>query len=338
MKRRRLGRSGLVVSEVALGSMTFGSMADEKTSLAILDRAFDAGVDFVDAAETYPVPPDPKWAGRTEEILGKWLASKPRDAVIVATKVAGPSGGWFQAPVRAGRTALDRHHIERALEASLRRLGTDHVDLYQTHWPDAGLPIEQTLEALDRLVEEGKVRAVGCSNESAYGLTRSLWMADRHATARFETIQNHFNLLNRRFEDELAGVCRGEGVSLLAYSPLAGGVLSGKYQGGAWPEGARFTRYQAGTPRTQSMARRFVSERTLAATARFAEVAREHDLALPGFAVAWTLAHDFLGATIVGATSVAQLDATLAAAEVTLPKEALDAVDRISKEIRHPMG
>jgi aryl-alcohol dehydrogenase-like predicted oxidoreductase len=338
VKRRRLGRSGLVVSEIALGTMTFGSMADERESLAILDRAFDAGVDFVDAAETYPVPPDPKWAGRTEEIVGKWLAGKPRDAVIVATKVAGPSGGWFQAPVRSGRTGLDRHSIERALEASLRRLGTDHVDLYQTHWPDAGLPVEETLEALDRLVEEGKVRAVGCSNESAYGLTRSLWMADRHATVRHETIQNHFNLLNRRFEDELAAVCRGEGVSLLAYSPLAGGVLSGKYQGGAWPEGARFSRYRDGSPRTQSMTRRFVSERTLAATARFAELARQHGLALPTFAVAWTLGHDCLGATIVGATSVAQLDATLAAAEVTLPKEALEAVDRISKEIRYPMG
>jgi aryl-alcohol dehydrogenase-like predicted oxidoreductase len=338
VKRRRLGRSGLVVSEIALGTMTFGSMADEKASLAILDRAFDAGVDFVDAAETYPVPPDPKWAGRTEEILGKWLATKPRDAVVVATKVAGPSGGWFQAPVRAGRTALDRHSIERALETSLRRLGTDYVDLYQTHWPDAGLPIEQTLEALDRLVEEGKVRAVGCSNESAYGLTRSLWMAERHATARFESIQNHFNLLNRRFEDELAAVCRGEGVSLLAYSPLAGGVLSGKYLDGAWPEGARFTRYKDGSPRTQSMTRRFVSERSLEATARFAALAKQHDLELPTFAVAWTLAHDFLGATIVGATSAAQLDATLAAARVTLPAEALEAADRISKEIRYPMG
>jgi aryl-alcohol dehydrogenase-like predicted oxidoreductase len=338
VKRRRLGRSGLVVSEIALGTMTFGSMADEAASLAILDRAFDAGVDFVDAAETYPVPPDPKWAGRTEEILGKWLATKPRDAVVVATKVAGPSGGWFQAPVRAGRTALDRHSIERALEASLRRLGTDYVDLYQTHWPDAGLPIEHTLEALDRLVEEGKVRAIGCSNETAYGLTRSLWMADRHATARFETIQNHFNLLHRRFEDELAAVCRAEGTSLLAYSPLAGGVLSGKYLGGAWPAGARFTRYRDGSPRTQSMTRRFVSERTLAATARFAELAQEHGLALPAFAVAWTLAHDFLGATIVGATSVAQLHETLAGADVTLAPEALEAVDRISKEIRYPMG
>jgi aryl-alcohol dehydrogenase-like predicted oxidoreductase len=338
VKRRRLGRSGLVVSEIALGTMTFGSMADERESLAILDRAFDAGVDFVDSAETYPVPPDPRWAGRTEEIVGKWLASKPRDAVILATKVAGPSGGWFQAPVRAGRTALDRHSIERALEASLRRLGTDYVDLYQTHWPDAGLPIEQTLEALDRLVEEGKVRAVGCSNESAYGLTRSLWMADRHATVRFESIQNHFNLLNRRFEDELAAVCRGECLSLLAYSPLAGGVLSGKYQGGDWPEGARFSRYRDGSPRTQSMTRRFVSERTLEATARFAEVAQAHGLALPTLAVAWTLAQDFLGSTIVGATSVGQLDATLAAASVTLSKEALEAVDRVSKEIRHPMG
>ena len=235
MKQRRLGRSGLVVSEIGMGTMTFGSMADEAESLRILDTAFDRGVDFIDAAEMYPVPPDAKWVGRTEEICGKWLSGKPRDSVIVASKVAGPLGGWFEAPIRHGKTGLDRRNIEAACDESLRRLGTDYIDLYQTHWPDPGLPIEETLEALDRLVELGKVRAVGCSNQSCYGLTESVWKAERIGSSRYETIQNNYSLLNRRFEDELAECCRQQGISLLPYSPLAGGVLSGKYQGDAWP-------------------------------------------------------------------------------------------------------
>jgi aryl-alcohol dehydrogenase-like predicted oxidoreductase len=338
MRRRRLGRTGLVVSEIGLGTMTFGSMADESASLRILDRAFDAGVNFLDTAEIYPVPPDEKWVFRTEEICGKWLQGRPRDAVLVATKVAGPAGGWFQSPLRSGHSALDRHHIGRAVEGSLRRLGTDYIDLYQTHWPDRGLPFDETLEALDRLVEEGKVRAVGCSNETAYGLVKSLWTADRLGTVRFETIQNSWSLLNRRFEDELAEVCRREHVSLLAYGPLAAGVLCGKYQGGAWPEGARFTRYRDHSERTRTMTRRFVNERTLAATERFATLAREEGLAPATFATAWTLSFDFLGSALIGATDPAQLDETLAAAEVTLSAEALRACDAISREIRYPMG
>jgi aryl-alcohol dehydrogenase-like predicted oxidoreductase len=241
VKKRSLGRTGLSVSEICLGTMTFGSMADEKTAHRCLDMAFDAGVDFIDIAEVYPVPPDPSYAGVTEEICGRWLANRSRDEVIVATKVAGPGGGWFRGPVRAGHTALDRHNIERAVEASLRRLRTDYIDLYQTHWPDGNVPIEHTLEALDRLVEEGKIRAIGCSNESAYGVMKALWHADRAGTVRYETIQNNFSLLNRRFEDELANVCRKEQLSCLPYSPIGAGVLSGKYQGGAWPAGARFT-------------------------------------------------------------------------------------------------
>jgi aryl-alcohol dehydrogenase-like predicted oxidoreductase len=318
--------------------MTFGSMADEAESLACLDKAFDAGVNFVDAAEIYPVPPDRRWAGRSEEICGKWLAGRSRDSVVLATKVAGPMGGWFLGPVREGNTGLDRHNIERAVEASLRRLGTDYVDLYQTHWPDSDYPIEETLEALDRLVEQGKVRALGCSNESAYGLTKSLWMSDRHGTARHQTIQNNFSLINRRFEDELATVCRKEGVSLLAYSPIAGGVLSGKYQDGAWPEGARFTRYKDDSPRTQVMSQRFVSERTLAATARVHEIARGCGIPPVTFAIAWTLTKDFLGATIIGVTHRDQLDEHLAAAEAKIPEDALLACDRLAKEIRYPLG
>jgi aryl-alcohol dehydrogenase-like predicted oxidoreductase len=337
MRTRRLGRTGLVVPEIGLGTMTFGSMADEATSLRCLDMAFDAGVNFIDCAEVYPVPPDPKWAGRSEEICAKWLAGRPRDAVIVATKVAGRGGGWFQAPVRSNQTGLDRHHIERAVEASLTRLGTDYVDLYQTHWPDPHVQIEDTLEALDRLVEQGKVRAVGCSNQDAHGLMKSLWMADRNGSVRYETIQNNYSLNARRFEDELATVCRREQVSLLAYSPIGGGVLSGKYLDAAWPEGARFTRYRAGAPRNRVMTERFVNERTLASTARFAELAKELGMSPVTFAVAWVLTHDFVGSALVGVTSPEQLGAHLAAADAKLPPETLAAVDRISKEIRYPM-
>ena len=275
MKQRRLGRTGLVVSEICLGTMTFGNQADERTSHAILDRAYEAGVDFLDIAEVYPVPPDFKYAGRSEEFVGRWMADKPRDGLFIATKVAGPGAGWFLAPVRANHTALDRHHIERAVDGSLRRLGTDYIDLYQTHWPDRGVPIDETLEALSSVVEAGKVRYVGCSNETAYGLTKSLGVSEAHGTARYETIQNNFSLLNRRFEDELANVCRRERVSLLPYSPIAGGVLSGKYQGGAFPEGARFSRYRANDQRGRIMTRRFINEKTLASTERFAKIAAE---------------------------------------------------------------
>ncbi len=338
MKQRRLGRSGISVSEIGLGTMTFGSMADEATSLAILDAAFDRGVDFIDAAEVYPVPPDPKYAGATETICGKWLAGRPRDSVIVASKVAGPGGGWFRGPVRSGKTALDRHHIERAVEASLRRLQTDYIDLYQTHWPDPDYPVELTLEALDRLVEEGKVRAIGCSNESAYGLTKSLWMSDRGGLARHDTIQNNFSLLNRRFEDELANVCRREQVSLLAYSPIGAGVLSGKYLDGAWPPGARFTQYRDHDVRTKTMTARFVSEATLAVTRRVGEIARDCGHSPVAFSVAWTLTRDFVGSTLIGATRLDQMDELLAGADVEIPDDALAAVDRLAKEIRYPMG
>jgi aryl-alcohol dehydrogenase-like predicted oxidoreductase len=338
VRQRRLGRSGLVVSEICMGTMTFGSMADERTSHAILDRAFDAGVDFYDVAEVYPVPPDPKWAGASEEIVGHWLATKRRDAVLIATKVAGPGGGWFQAPVRANKTSLDRHHIERAVEGSLRRLGTDYLDLYQTHWPEPDLPIEETLEGLARVVEAGKVRVIGCSNQTTYGLVKSLWAADVRGLPRYETIQNNFSLLNRRFEDAHAEVCRREQVSLLPYSPIAGGVLSGKYQDGARPKGARFSFYAEHSPRTQAMTRRFVNEKTLASTARFATIAREAGLAPVTLAVAWTLAHDFVGSTIVGATRAEQLDDALAAADVQLTAEVLAACDAVSREIMYPMG
>jgi len=338
MKRRRLGRSGLLVSEVCLGTMTFGSMADEAASRRILDRAVDGGVDFLDVAETYPVPPDPKWAGVSEEIVGRWLAGRPRESLFIATKIAGPSGGWFQAPVRHGRTALDRHAIARAIDGSLKRLGTDYVDLYQTHWPDPDLPIDETLEGLARVIDAGKVRAIGCSNESAYGLTKSLWAADVRGFPRYDTIQNNFSLLNRRFEDALAEVCRREQVSLLPYSPIGGGVLSGKYLDGAKPAKARFSYYADHSPRTQAMTKRFVNDKTLESTRRFGQIARDAGIAPVTLAVAWSLAHDFVGSTIIGATEAAQLDDALAGADVKLTDDVRRACDEVSKALLYPMG
>jgi aryl-alcohol dehydrogenase-like predicted oxidoreductase len=321
-----------------MGTMTFGNQADEKTAFRIMDMAFEAGVDFYDTAEMYPVPPDTRYVGATEEIVGRWMKTKNRDELIIATKVAGPSHVWIQAPLRGGKTGLDRHHIMRAVEGSLKRLDTDYIDLYQTHWPDWGVPPEETLIALDELVRSGKARILGCSNETGYGLTKNLWASDVHGVARFETIQNNFSLNNRRFEDELAQACRAESVSLIPYSPLAGGVLSGKYNGGAFPEGARFSLYQEMPPRQQAMLHRFVNERTLASTERFAEIAAELAMSVVTLAIAWSKQHDFVASTIVGATSAEQVPDLLAAAEVTLPPEALQKIDAVSRELRYPMG
>lgn len=338
MGQKRLGRSAIVVSDICMGTMTFGSGADEAMSHRILDKSFDAGINFYDTAENYPVPPKPEWAGRTEEIFGRWLKTKDRDAVIVATKVSGPSHGWIKSAQRAGMTALDRHNIVRAIEASLKRLGTDYVDLYQTHWPDHGVGYEETLRALDDLVQEGKVRVIGCSNETTWGLTKSVAVAEREGTVRYETIQNNFSLNNRRFEDELAQACRQEGVSLIPYSPLAGGVLSGKYNGGATPEGARFSNYLKLGGRQAVMAQRFVNPKSLAATEKFGEIAKEAGMSLVTLATAWSKQHDFVASTIVGATHEDQLPDIFAASDLTLGKDVLDAINKVSKEILYPMG
>ena len=338
MQTKRLGRSAIVVSKICMGTMTFGSQADEATSFRILDKAFEAGVNFYDTAENYPVPPSEDWAGRTEEILGRWLKTKRRDAVLLATKVCGPSHSWIRGSQRAGMTALDRHNITHAIEASLRRLGTDYVDLYQTHWPDKDARYEEALGALDDLVREGKVRVTGCSNETAWGLMNSLAVSDREGFARYDTIQNNFSLNNRRFEDELALVCRQEGVSLIPYSPLAGGVLSGKYNGGARPEGARFSKYLEMGGRQAAMSQRFINERTLALTERYGAIAAEAGMSLVTLATAWSKQHDFVASTIVGATTEAQLDEILAAADLTLDAPLLEKIDAASKETLYPMG
>lgn len=339
MEQRRLGTSGLVVSEICMGTMTFGLQADEKTGFRVMDRAFDAGIDFYDTAEVYPVPPSAELAGDTEEIVGRWLKTKPRDGVIIATKIAGAAHGWFNPPIRNGKAALDRRHIKVAVEGSLRRLQTDYIDLYQIHWPDHGMRPEDTLEALDELVKEGKVRTIGTSNDNAYGVMKSLWTSDRENLTRIDTIQNNFSLNNRRFEDELADICRREQVSLLPYSPIGGGVLSGKYNDGATPDGARFSDYLVnGGPRQKAMARRFVNPRSLESTRRFMEIADKAGIDPVTLAVAWSKQHDFVASTIVGVSAEAQLDPILAAAGLKLDQDTLEAIDAVSLEIPYPMG
>ena len=339
MERRRLGRSGIVVSEICLGTMTFGSQLDEAASFQVMDHAFEHGIDFLDTAEIYPVPPKAEWMNRTEEIVGKWLKTKDRDEIILATKVCGPGHGWFMPPVRKGKTAVDRHHIRQAIEGSLRRLGTDYIDLYQVHWPDHDFGYEETLTTLTGLQEAGMIRVFGSSNETAWGAMKANQVAQANHLSRYDTIQNNFSINNRRFEDALADICRREGISLLPYSPIGGGVLSGKYNNGALPEGARFSEYlKQGDERQRIMAERFVNEKSLATTAELIELAKEHDMDVVTLAVAWSKQHDYVASTIVGANSIEQLKPSLAAADLKLSDAVLQTIDAISERFPYPMG
>lgn len=339
MEQRRLGKSGIVVSEICMGTMTFGSQLDEKASFEVMNYAYENGIDFFDTAEIYPVPPKAEWVHRTEEIVGKWLQGKDRSSLILATKVVGPGHGWFRPPVRNGKTSLDRYHIRTAIEGSLRRLQTDYVDLYQTHWPDHDFGYEETLEVLTELQEEGKIRVFGSSNETEWGTMKANQTAKELGLSRYETIQNNFSINNRRFEDALADICRREQISLLPYSPIAGGVLSGKYNDGQLPVGARFSEYLKGEGERQlKMAQRFVNEKSLATTAELIELSKKHDLDVVTLAVAWSKQHDFVASTIIGANSIEQLKPSLAAADLTLSDEILASIDAISAKYPYPMG
>jgi len=338
MDYRYIGRSGLRVSPICLGTMTFGSQCDEKNAFAIMDKAYDAGVNFFDTAELYPVPPETKLAGLTEEMVGRWLKTKPRDSLILASKVAGAASGWFVPPIRHGLTAIDRFHIERAIEGSLKRLGTDYIDLYQMHWPDTIVPIEESMRAFDALVKSGKVRYIGTSNDTARGTMKSVMVSKYEKLARFESIQNNFSLLNRRDLTEIGALCREEKISLLPYSPLGGGVLSGKYNQSSEAKG-RFSDYvKSPNQRQRLMASRFLNDKTLASTQEYLRIAHEAGLDPVTMAIAWSKQFDFVASTIIGATVPEQLDATLAAMDVTLTPEVLKALDAVHAKILYPMG
>lgn len=338
MEYRTIGRSGLRVSPICLGTMTFGSQCDEKNAFKIMDKAYDSGVNFFDTAELYPVPPSFELSGLTEEMVGRWLKTKPRDSLILASKVAGAASGWFVPPIRHGLTACDRFHIERAIEGSLKRLGTDYIDLYQMHWPDPIVPIEETMRAFDSLVQSGKVRYIGTSNDTARGTMKSLMVSKYEKLARFESIQNNFSLLNRRDLTEIGALCREEKISLLPYSPLGGGVLSGKYNQSTVAQG-RFSDYVNSTNKRQRlMAARFLNDKTLASTQEYLRIAHEAGLNPVTMAIAWSKQFDFVASTIIGATTPEQLDASLAAIDLTLSDEILQKLDAVHAKILYPMG
>ena len=339
MDYRYIGTSGLRVSPICMGTMSFGTWSDEKEAFRILDKAYERGINFFDTAEVYPVPPTAELAGLTETIFGKWIKTRNRDSIIIATKVAGAASGWFVPPIRSGLTAIDRHHIERAVEGSLRRMGIDYIDLYQVHWPDMIVPMAESMAALDRLVESGKVRYLGTSNENAYGLTKSNTIAEYEGYARFQSIQNNFSLLHRRFLDELAVVCRREKVSLLPYSPIGGGMLSGKYNAKEIPARSRFGEYkQLPTARQRAMADRFLNKGTLDSTARYIEIAKQAGMSPTTLATAWSMNFDFVASTIIGARDASQLDDSLAALDVSLSADVLKACDEVHRDIPYPMG
>ncbi len=339
MEYRYIGRSGLRVTPICMGTMSFGSWSDKKEAFKILDTAYERGINFFDTAELYPVPPRHDYAGLTEEIIGEWLSTKPRESIILASKVAGAANGWFVPPIRHGYTAIDRFHLQKAVEGSLKRLKTDYLDLYQVHWPDEIVPKETSMRALDELVQSGKVRYLGTSNDTAYGLTKSNTIAHYETLSRFESIQNNFSLLNPRFLDELSTVCRKEKISLLPYSPIGGGVLSGKYNQAFIDPKTRFGEYlHAGETRQKAMYRRFVNEKSLAATAKYVELALQHGISPVTLAVAWSMHFDFVASTIIGARYATQLEESFKALDITLSAELLNECEKIQKEILYPLG
>ena len=339
MKHRYIGKTGLRVTPICLGTMGFGSWSDEKESFKIMDKSVDFGINFFDTAEVYPIPPKAEYAGETESIIGRWLKGKQRDKFIIASKVAGAANGWFVPPIRHGLTAIDKFHIKTAIEGSLKRLGTDYIDLYQMHWPDTLVPIEESLKAFDELVQEGKVRYLGTSNDTAYGLTKANETSKRLGISRFESIQNNFSLNNPRFLDELAHICREEKISLLPYSPIGGGVLSGKYNAKFYPDNARFSDYlKSDNPRVQAQATRFVNKKSLEATLKYMEIAKRLEISPVTLAVAYSKQFDFVASTIIGARNAEQLDASFAAMNLELSKQTMQELQKIQEDIMYPMG
>jgi 1-deoxyxylulose-5-phosphate synthase len=324
MQHVRLGRTGLPVSRLCLGTMTFGLQCDEPTSIAIMDRAAEGGITFLDTADAYPLGGDLSTVGRTEEIVGNWLRGR-RDQFVVATKCFAPVG---PNPWDAGNS---RRHIMDAIDASLRRLQTDWIDLYQLHFNDPRTPIDETLGALDDLVRVGKLRYIGCSNFLAYQLARALGRSETRGFARFDSVQPRYNLLFREFEREMFPLCLEEGVGVIPYNPIAGGMLSGKYDRSQPPvEGSRFTLGTAGTMYQD----RYWHENVFDTVEQLTKLADAAALPLPTLALAWVLAHPAITAPIVGASRPDQLDATLAAVDTTLDADLLARLNELTAPYR----
>jgi 1-deoxyxylulose-5-phosphate synthase len=316
VKTRQLGRTGLKVSEICLGTMTFGNQADQETSFEIMDAADTAGVTFFDTADVYPLGGGLNLVGRTEEIVGNWLRERgARDRIVLATKCRGQMGG------NANDQGLSRKHIISACDASLRRLGVDYIDLYQVHAPDPSTPIEESLRALDSLVQSGKVRYIGCSNYPAWRLGDALWTSAMHDLARFDCDQPRYNLLFRMIEDEIVPLCQAHGVGIIAYNPLAGGMLTGRYREKRAIEGTRFGLQNAG----ELYRKRYWQDEVFDVVDRLASFFDARGKPLVHVALAWALAQQGITCAIVGASRTEQLVESLAGVGMSLDDEEIGA-------------
>ncbi len=343
MQYRTLGNSDIKVSLICLGSMTWGEQNSETEGHAQLDYALDHGINFVDTAELYAIPARAETQGSTEEIIGSWLKSRGnRDKVILASKVAGPGKGWVD-HIRKGESRHDRTNISAALDASLQRLQTDYLDLYQLHWPERSTncfgrlgythrddyftPIAETLSVLGEFIQTGKIRHIGLSNETPWGLMKFLQVADNLGLPRMVTIQNPYSLLNRSFEIGLAEIAHREQVGLLAYSPLGFGVLSGKYLNGGGPKDRinLFPGYD-----------RYSSPQAVAATAEYVTLARNMDMSPAQMALAYVNSRPFLTSTIIGATSMEQLREDIASVDLHLSDDVVEKIEAIHRKYPNP--
>ncbi len=312
MQTRRLGRTGLKVSEVCLGTMTFGHQCDERTSFAIMEKAAEHGVYFIDTADAYPVPPEPETVGRTEQIVGNWLRGK-RDQYVLASKCCMKMGPG------ENDQGLSRRHIIKAVEDSLRRLQTDYIDLYQPHRPDPTTPLDETLRALDDLVRQGKVRYLGCSNFAAWQLALSIGICNQHGWSRFDCIQPRYNLLYREIEAELLPLCRDQEIGVIAYNPLAGGFLTGRYkEEEAPPSGTRFGLTGATGPLYRQ---RYWQHAQFEAVKELKAFFDARDKSLIQVAIKWVLDQPGVTCAIVGASKPEQLDQSLVATKLELDIE-----------------
>ena len=344
MHYHRIPHSTLEVSQLGLGTMTFGEQNSEADAHAQLDLAISSGINLIDTAEMYPVPPRPETQGLTEKYIGSWLKKTgSRDKIILASKVAGPTRG-NDASIRPNM-ALDRKNIREALDASLKRLNTDYIDLYQLHWPQrqtnffgklgyqysaSSVPVTllETLEALAEQVRVGKIRYIGVSNETPWGVMRYLQLAEKHELPRIVSIQNPYSLLNRSFEVGLAEISQHEGVELLAYSCLAFGTLSGKYLNGAQPAGARNTLFSRFT--------RYSGEQSQLAVAEYVALANKHQIDPAQMALAFVRQQPFVSSTLLGATTLDQLKINIDSANLTLSSEILEELEAIHRRYTYP--
>ena len=345
MQYRKLGSTDIDVSVICLGTMTWGEQNSQAEAFAQMDYALEQGVNFFDTAELYSIPPRAATYGRTEEIIGHWLAQRgTRERIVLASKIAGPGEDWLP-HIRAGKTRFNRDHIEAALNASLQRLQTDYLDLYQLHWPERNTnffgqlgfspadqddftPIAETLQALDAQVRAGKIRHIGLSNETPWGVMGFLQAAERLGLSRIVSVQNPYSLLNRSYEVGLAEISWREHCGLLAYSPLGFGVLSGKYLDGARPRGSRLNLFPDYT--------RYSNPAAESATARYVAVAREHRLDPAQMALAFVNSRPFLTSTIIGATSMDQLKSNIGSIELALSRQVLEGIEAIHGAYPNP--